>query len=240
MLVTLYNGSEVYSFSNRAGLLYIKDLGNIDTGRFDVASGDVEIGSRIFRTRKSTLADVSSSIERGPQIVLPKDVGLIGFELDLPFCTRMLEIGGGAGGFSILAALMFRTRVVSYELDKEYYRLMKKNIRRFEVEDIIEVYNQDGNSADFNSFESIFIDNPEPWNFLEIELTGKKKIASILPTYSQAERFSRFLIGKNFLVSVHELIDIPIQLSSMGMRPETSFLYHTGFIVSGIGESPNG
>ncbi len=240
MLVTLYNGSELYSFSNRAGLLYIKDLGNIDTGGFDVGSAGVEIGSRIFRTRKSTLADVSMSIERGPQIVLPKDVSQIGFELDLPLCGSMLEIGGGAGGFSILAALMFRTRVVSYELDEEYYRLMKKNIRRFEVEHMIEVNNVDGKSADINSFESIFIDNPEPWNFLDIELEGNKKIASILPTYSQAERFSRFLIEKNFLVSVHELIDIPIQLSSMGMRPETSFLYHTGFIVSGVGEISNG
>ncbi len=240
MLVTIYNESEIYSFSDRAGLLYVRDLGNLDTRKITLSMGEIEIGSRTFRTRRSTLSDVSSSIERGPQIVLPKDVAQIGFELDLPFCSRLLEIGGGAGGFSILAALMYRLKIVSYELDQEYFQLMKKNARRFEVDEFIEVNNRDGREADIDSFESIFIDNPEPWNFLDVKLTGNKKISTILPTYSQAERFSRFLLKKDFLVNVHELIDVPMKLSAMGMRPETSFLYHTGFIVSGVGVNLNG
>ncbi len=240
MLVTLYNDRELYSFSNTAGLLYIRDLGNIDTGKFSVSPAELEIGSRRFKTRNSTLSDVSASIERGPQIVLPKDVNQIGFELDLPFCPRMLEIGGGVGGFSILAALIYKTKIVSYELDGENFQLFQKNIRRFEVSGLIEARNRDGKEAQVDEFDTIFIDNPEPWNFLDCRLTGTKKIASILPTYSQAERFSRFLIKKDFLVSVHQLIDVPIKLSSMGMRPETSFLYHTGFIVSGVGVNLNG
>jgi tRNA (adenine57-N1/adenine58-N1)-methyltransferase len=240
VLVTIYNDSEIYSFSNKVGLLYIRNLGNLDTRKITLSTGEIELGSRTFRTRKSTLNDVSSSIERGPQIVLPKDVAQICFELDLPFSSRLLEIGGGAGGFSILAALMYKLRIVSYELDEEYFRLMKRNIARFEVEEFIDANNRDGKEADINSFESIFIDNPEPWNFLDTKLTGDKKVSTILPTYSQAERFSRFLLKKGFLVNVHELIDVPMQLSAMGMRPETSFLYHTGFIVSGVGVNLNG
>jgi tRNA A58 N-methylase Trm61 len=240
VLITLYNDRELYSFSNKAGLIYVRELGNIETGKFSVSSEELEIGSRKFRTRKSSLGDVSSSIERGPQIVLPKDVNQIGFDLDLPLSSKLLEIGGGAGGFSILAALMYKVKIVSYELDEQYYTLLKKNINRFEVGDLIEAKNRDGREADFDEYESIFIDNPEPWNFLDIKLTGAKRIASILPTYSQAENFSRFLIKKNFLVSVHQLIDVPIKLSAMGMRPETSFLYHTGFIVSGVGVGLNG
>lgn len=233
MLITLYNEREIYSFSNRLGLFYITGLGNIDTGKFSISSREVEIGSRIFRTRESTLEDVFSSIERGPQIVMPKDVSYIGFEIDLPLCTKMLEIGGGSGSFSILASLMFRTKVVSYELDSEYSKLMRKNIRRFEMEEMIEVLNKDGMDADVKNFECAFIDNPEPWKFLNNDFDGTLKVASILPTYSQAEQFSRFLIKKGFLVNVHEIIDVPIKLSTVGMRPETSFLYHTGFIVSG-------
>ncbi len=240
MLVTLYNDGEVYSFSDRAGLLYIRDLGNVDTSKFPISSEEIEIGSRRFRTRRSTLNDVSSSIERGPQIVLPKDAISISYDLDLPFVPRMLEIGGGAGSFSILAALMYKIKIVSYELDEDYFQLMKRNIKRFDVEGLIEANKKDGREANFDEYESIFIDNPEPWNFLDVKLTGTKKIASTLPTYSQAERFSRFLINKGFLVSVHELIDVPIKLSAMGMRPETSFLYHTGFIVSGVGVNLNG
>jgi tRNA A58 N-methylase Trm61 len=240
VLITLYNEREIYSFSNRIGLFYVTGLGNIDTGKFSINSEEVEIGSRIFRTRRSTLDDVSSSIERGPQIVVPKDVSYIGFEIDLPLCSKMLEIGGGSGSFSILASLMFRTQIVSYELDPEYYKLMRKNTRRFEAEEMIEVLNKDGMDADVNNFECIFIDNPEPWKFLNRDLDGTKKVASILPTYSQTEEFSRFLVKKGFLVNVHELIDIPIKLSTIGMRPETSFLYHTGFIVSGKGVDLNG
>lgn len=240
MLVTIYNDTELYSFSNQAGLIYIRNLGNVDTRKISISGDGIELGSRTFRTRKSTLSDVSSSIERGPQIVLPKDVSQIGFELDLPFCKELLEIGGGAGGFSVLAALMFRIRIVSYEIDSEYFDLLRKNITRFEVGEFIEANNRDGMEADLDSFGCIFIDNPEPWTFLDRKLTGDKKVATILPTYSQAERFSRFLLKKGFLVNVHELIDVPMQLSSMGMRPETSFLYHTGFIVSGVGVNLNG
>ncbi len=240
MLITIYNESELHSFSDRAGLLYIRELGNVDTSKFSVSSEEIEIGSRKFRTRRSTLSDVSSSIERGPQVVLPKDVSQICFDLDLPFCSRLLEIGGGSGGFSILAALMYKVKIVSYELDAGYFELLRRNIRRFEVDDLIEANNRDGREADVNGYECIFIDNPEPWNFLDVKLTGTKKVSSILPTYSQAERFSRFLLKKNFLVRVHELIDVPIKLSAMGMRPETSFLYHTGFIVSGMSVNLNG
>ncbi len=240
MLLTLYNDKELFSFSNKAGLLYIRDLGNIDTGKFDITQREVEIGSRKFRTRMSTLSDISLSIERGPQIVVPKDISQIGFDLDLPFCNKMLEIGGGVGGFSILAVHMFKVKVVSYEIDNEYFEIFRKNIRRFEAEDRIEAINNDGREADVNAFDAIFIDNPEPWSFLEANLQGRKKVSSILPTYSQAERFSRFLSKKGFLVSVHQLIDVPIKISAMGMRPETSFLYHTGFIVSGVGENLDG
>ncbi|MGC8561652.1 MAG: hypothetical protein ACP5UZ_00205 [Thermoplasmata archaeon] len=240
MLITLYNDKELYSFSNNAGLLYIRDLGNIDTSLFSLSSNEVEMGSRKFRIRASTLNDVSLSIERGPQIILPKDVVTIGFELDLPFCSRMLEIGGGSGGFSILSALMYRVKIDSYELNEDHYHLQVKNIKRFEVGEMIKPNNRDGREARVDDYDAIFIDNPEPWNFLDVPLTGTKRVSSILPTYSQAENFSRFLIKKGFLVSAHHLIDVPMKLSAMGMRPETSFLYHTGFIVSGVGVNLDG
>ncbi|MEM0134606.1 MAG: hypothetical protein QXU18_05175 [Thermoplasmatales archaeon] len=240
MLITLYNEKELYSFSTKAGLLYIKDLGNINTGGFSLSTEEIEIGSRKFKIRESTLNDISSSIERGPQIVLPKDVTMIGFELNLPFCSKMLEIGGGAGGFSILSALMYKTKIDSFELNEEYFKLQLKNIRRFEVGELITSNNKDGMEAEIDRYDTIFIDNPEPWNFLDIPLTGTKRVSSILPTYSQAENFSRFLIKKGFLVNAHQLIDVPMKLSAMGMRPETSFLYHTGFIVSGVGVNLNG
>lgn len=240
MLITLYNDRELYSFSNNSGLLYIRDLGNIDTSRFSISDREIELGSRKFSVRASTLNDVSSSIERGPQIILPKDVTNIAFELDLPFCSRLLEIGGGSGGFSILSALMFRTKIDSYELNEEYYHLLVKNIRRFEVGELVRPNNRDGREANVDEYDTIFIDNPEPWNFLDLHLTGTKRVSSILPTYSQAEKFSRFLIKKGLLVNAHQLIDVPLKLSSMGMRPETSFLYHTGFIVSGVGVNLDG
>lgn len=233
MLLTLYNKDELFSFSDKAGLLYIKGLGNVNTEMFSIAPGIIEIGSRTFMVRKSSLEDVAESLERGPQIVLPKDVLSIGFELDLPLCDEMLEIGGGNGGFSIISAIAFKVRIKSYESNKENFHIFERNIRRFELEGIIEPINRDGMEADIDKYESIFIDTPEPWSFLNGEIRGVKKVASVLPTYSQAEEFSRFLLKKDFLVNVHELVKVPLKISKMGMRPETTILYHTGFIVSG-------
>ncbi|MGC8645502.1 MAG: hypothetical protein ACP5UO_04450 [Thermoplasmata archaeon] len=233
MLVTLYNEREEYSFSNKAGLMYVRGLGNVDTGRFSPGE-TFEIGSRVFRCRKSSVIDVFNSLERGPQAVTPKDASYIGLLLDLPNSGTLLEIGGGSGSFSILSSMLFKVKVTSYELDPETFLLFKRNVRRFEAENSVFPVRGDGRDADPNAFPSIFIDNPEPWNFLSSDLRGERRVASILPTYSQAEEFSRFLSEKGFLVNVHQIVDIPMTLSSMGMRPETSILYHTGFIVSGV------
>lgn len=233
MLITLYNERELFSFSNRVGLIYIKGLGNVKSERFELSSDEIEIGSRVFRVRKSSLSDIASSLERGPQIIVPKDIAYIGFQLDLPFADSLLEIGGGNGGFSILSSIMFKLKVTSYEQDSDIYVLLRKNLRRFEMEEKVEAINANGLEADINEYDCVFIDNPDPTVFFHDDKGRTMNVASILPTYSQAEQFSRFLIKKSFLVGVHQLVDVPIKLSKVGMRPETTFLYHTGFIVSG-------
>ncbi|MEM1996331.1 MAG: hypothetical protein QXL99_01350 [Thermoplasmatales archaeon] len=233
MLITLYNDTEKFSFSNKAGLIYIKGLGNIRTDMFQIGM-EYEIGSRRFKCRRSMTLDVFDSLERGPQVVTPKDVCYIGLLLDLHSCEKLLEIGGGSGSFSIISALIFGVKVTSYEINSASFEIFRRNVKRFELEDLVTPINGDGRDANLSDFECIFIDNPQPWSFLESNIYPVKKIASLLPTYAQADEFSRFLSKKGFLVSVHELIDVPMKLSLMGMRPETSILYHTGFIVSGV------
>ncbi|MEM0127795.1 MAG: hypothetical protein QXO03_01740 [Thermoplasmatales archaeon] len=233
MLVTLYNDKETYCFSNEAGLMYIRGLGNVRTERFHV--GEMyELGTRKFKCRKSNIFDVFNSLERGPQTVTPKDVSYIGLFLDLHSCKKVLEIGGGSGSFSIISALLFGANVVSYEINQASFDLFKRNVKRFEVGSLVTPLLGDGSEANLGDFHCIFIDNPHPWTFLENDLSGEIKVASLLPTYSQAEEFSRFLLKKGFLVNVHHMIDVPMKLSEMGMRPETTILYHTGFIVSGV------
>jgi tRNA A58 N-methylase Trm61 len=232
VLLTLYDENENFCFSNRSGLIYVRGLGNIDTEKFSIDMNEVELGSRKFKIRKAALEDVSGSLERGPQIILPKDVSFIGFKMNLPFREKLLEIGGGNGGFSIMASLMFRVRIESYEINKDSFELLKRNINRFEVEGLVKAVNEDGMKAPIEEYEDVFIDSPEPHIFLEGKMANVRNVGSILPTYSQAEAFSRFMKENGFLVNIHEIVDIPIKMSESGLRPESSFLYHTGFIVT--------
>ncbi len=234
MIITLYDEKGAIAFSNRAGLMYIPGIGNINTSDFDISKKNVELGTRTFWIRKATVEDVSQSLERAPQIVLPKDVLYIGYKMNFPGIDELLEIGGGSGGFAILSSLLFHIRIKSYELNKSVYNIMKKNIKRFELEDSIEAINEDGNQAPIENHKNIFIDNPEPWNFLKGKIKNAENIGSILPTYSQAEIFSRFMKENYFEVSIHEIIDIPIKISEIGIRPESNILYHTGFIVTAM------
>ncbi|MGC8546994.1 MAG: hypothetical protein ACP5MU_04995 [Thermoplasmata archaeon] len=232
MIVTLYNEDEVISFSNEAGLMYIPGIGNLNTEKFKVENHEMELGSRKFRIREATVEDISQSIERAPQIILPKDVLYIGYKMNFPRIGRLLEIGGGSGGFSIMSSVIFGINILSFEINEEIYKILKKNIRRFELEDRIEAKNDDGMEAPVDKYENIFIDNPEPWKFIEGRFTNVKNVGTILPTYSQAEYFSRFMKENDFEVNIHELIDIPIKISEIGIRPESNILYHTGFIVT--------
>lgn len=232
MIITLYNEDETFSFSNRAGLMYISGLGNIRTDKYSLDKREIEIGSRIFKIREATLEDVAESIERAPQIILPKDVLFIGYKMNMSRIDELLEIGGGTGGFAVMASLIFGVRITSYEINPAVHRIMRKNIRRFELEDRIKAINEDGFAAPVSEFRNVFIDNPEPWRFLDGRMERIENVGTILPTYSQAEFFSRFMRENNFQVSIHELIDIPIKISEMGIRPESNILYHTGFIVT--------
>lgn len=233
MLITLYDKDEAFTFSNKAGLLYIKGLGNINTSKFDI-DREYELGTRTFKSRKSTILDVSASIERMPQIILPKDTFFINYLLDPYSNDPILEIGAGNGSFSILTALGFHRHLISYEINKDTFNILLKNIKRFECESYIKPINADANEADIENFHRVFIDNPEPERFYRDNFEGI--IVSYLPTYIQAERFSRFVKEKFFQVEIHELIDIPIKMSAMGLRPESSFIYHTAFIVAARSE----
>ncbi len=232
MIVSLYNEDEVISFSNRAGLMYIAGIGNINTEKFNVEDEIIEIGSRKFRIREATVEDVANSIERAPQIILPKDLLYIGYKMNFPKIKKLLEIGGGSGGFAVMSSIIFGIKILSYEINGEVCKIMKKNVRRFELEEMIEVRNEDGMNAPIDEYENIFIDNPEPWKFIEGRTGVIKNVGTILPTYSQAEYFSRFMKENDFEVNINELIDIPIKMSEIGIRPESNILYHTGFIVS--------
>ncbi len=230
MLITLRDqDGESYTFSNEAGILYIRGLGNIDTGRFEIGK-DYEIGTRRFRAEEATIQDVARSIERMPQVILPKDSFFINYLLDPYSSYPILEIGAGNGGFSIVTALSFKKKIVSYELNPEIFKIFLKNIKRFECQSYIDPKNEDASLANIEEFHRIMIDNPEPERFYREGFSGI--IVAYVPTYIQAEKFSRFMLEKNFQVEIHEIVDIPMKISSMGLRPESSFLYHTAFIVA--------
>ncbi len=233
MLITLKHGAESFTFSNKAGLLYIKGLGNINTSRFEPGK-TYEIGTREFKSNRATIADVASSIERMPQIILPKDTYFINYLLDSSSEDTILEIGAGNGSFSILTALGFHKHLVSYEINRDVFNILLKNIRRFECDGLIEPVNDDGKNARVEEFSKVFIDNPEPEQFYKEGFNGI--MVAYVPTYIQADKFSRFMSEKGFQVEIHEIVDIPIKMSALGLRPESSFIYHTAFIVAARSE----
>jgi tRNA(1-methyladenosine) methyltransferase and related methyltransferases len=230
VLVTLWDQEgESYTFSTDAGVLYIRGLGNINTGRFEVGR-NYEIGTRKFEVKEATIQDVARSIERMPQVILPKDSFFINYLLDPYSSYPILEIGAGNGGFSIITALSFKKKIISYELNPEIFKIFLKNIKRFECQSYITPKNEDASLASIEDFHRVMIDNPEPEKFYRDGFKGI--MVAYVPTYLQAEKFSRFMLEKNFQVEIHEIVDIPMKISTMGLRPESSFLYHTAFIVS--------
>ncbi len=66
-------------------------------------------------------------LKRGPQVILPKDAGIILTYSGVGKNSRVLEAGTGSGYLTRMLA-NFCKEVITYERDDRFYKLAKKNL----------------------------------------------------------------------------------------------------------------
>jgi len=205
-------------------------------------------GSRLLAFRP-TLADFTLKMQRGAQVIYPKDTALIVTFADIFSGATVIEAGAGSGALTLALARAVGDsgRVVSYEVREDHLATAASNIEAWQASfgdaghvelrlgDVFEgVPEQDADRMVF--------DLPEPWRAVGTALESLAPggiVCSYLPTVPQVSQTVEALRGGGFgLLSTFEALVRSWNVDGQSVRPDHRMVAHTGFIITGRKLSP--
>ena len=236
-MVTLQSGQQ---FHSHRGTIDHDDLIGSPAGMTITSSG----GGRMLVFRPG-LNDFVLKMQRGAQVVYPKDLGLILVYADIFPGAKVLEAGSGSGSLTLTLARAVGTegRVVSYEIREDHHERAVENVSSWLSGTGGKPDNVEMNVGDVFSdvsergFDRIVFDLPEPWHAIGTTtdaLTSGGIMCCYLPTVPQVQQtVERMRAGGFALVNTFEGMLRTWNIDGMSVRPDHRMVAHTGFIVTG-------
>ena len=174
--------------------------------------------------------------KRGPQVILPKDAGLIVTYSGLSSGSNILDAGTGSGWLAIfLGNLAYPGKVHTYEKRKEFYELAKKNIEASGLRNI-KIYNDNIRKAKIKSkYDLITLDLQQPYDIIRtLDKSLKEKGVFVIysPNIEQIKQSIEVFKELEYKVRTFENIVREWQIG-FSSRPLHSGILHTGFLCFG-------
>jgi tRNA (adenine57-N1/adenine58-N1)-methyltransferase len=234
----------------RDEMLKIQGLGVIDGSRIlELNCGDaIDIARKKFVILKPGIPELMDSLERGAQIITPKDAETIVFRLSLGCGDTVLEggVGSGAMTMALLHSVGKGGKVISIEMREDFAKRATRNVERAGLSERWELRLGDVRemSSDIK-VDAVILDIPDPWISLDSVtrcLRPGGRFCAYVPNTNQVEITVRALRDREF-VEVYALENLQrgIEVHEGGVRPSFEMLGHTGYLIfarmSGVGKS---
>lgn len=176
-------------------------------------------------------------LKRGPQVMLPKDIGMIIAYTGITKRSICLDAGTGSGWLAISLARICK-KVTTYDTRPEFTKLAQKNARNEKLRNI-EFRNGDiTKRVEMNEeVDLVTLDLPNSDMALKnayIALKPEGYVCGYLPHMEQVKAFvSRMEKLKFHDIATYELILRDMLVREEGMRPSTKGVWHTGYLAFG-------
>jgi tRNA (adenine57-N1/adenine58-N1)-methyltransferase len=198
----------------------------------------ITLGEKEFVVLRPGAQELMESLDRGPQIVLPKDAATIVFKLDLKPGDAVVESGVGSGSLTtaLLNAVGSEGMVVSIEIRGEFAAKAKKNVSRSPFAKAWDLRIGDILSTPVEAVvDAVVLDMPNPWDALANVATFLRpggRFCAYVPNANQVERTVRGLRSAGY-VEIESLENLQRQLEvhEGGVRPSFESIGHTGYMV---------
>lgn len=200
---------------------------------------ETNIGEKFYILRP-TLTDWMMKVKRRTNIIYPKDAGVILLELGIQYGTRIIEVGGGAGGLTTLLSRIVGPdgKVFSFERNEEHQKQAIKNVTKLGIPENVEfilkdpMEEEDGFGLD--EIDSVFIDLATPWTVIEIAykaLTDGGHIGGLSPNIEQVQGTAEKMREVGFTrFRCIEILTRDIRVEKNKTRPFSRMVGHTGYL----------
>lgn len=228
-------------FRLQFGMIKMGGLGVIDGKRFEgLDDGDVvEIVGRRFNVFRPGVVELMDSLDRGAQIITPKDACAILMECDIKAGDRVIEVGAGSGGLTtaLLHTVASTGHVHTVEFKEQNAEKALKNVKRTGLDQYWSYQIGDARSVDidFDDADVITTDMPDVENALDNlvpHLRNGGRICIYVPNANQLELAVNALRGRGFTdVRSMEIMRRGMEVHNGGTRPSFEMLGHTGYLT---------
>lgn len=235
------NGKKVF-FKVGNGMIKIQSLGAIDGSRFlSLDDGDrISLVGRDYAVFRPGAIELMESLERGAQVITPKDAATILMKCDIKAGDRVLEVGAGSGGLTtaLLHAVAPTGSVHTLELREEYAQRAHRNVARAGLDRYWSYAIGDAREMDPGidyQADVLTMDMPDPWlalDNLEKYLRNGGRVCAYVPNMNQAQDIVTALREHDY-ADVHALENIQrgLEVHPGGVRPAFEMLGHTAYLV---------
>ena len=231
------------------GMIKVPSLGVIDGSKLLEAGdgGIVNLAGRDFVLLSPGVSDLMEAVERGAQIITPKDAATIVFELDLKDGDVVVEAGLGSGALTtaLLHSVAPHGKVISVELRDDFGDKGKRNVSRTGHQGLWSLQIGDIRKVDVKEqADAVILDMPDPWEAVENVSRFLRRgghLCVYVPNTNQLELVVKKMRASGFVeVKALENIQRAMEVHEMGVRPSYEMLGHTGYLAFGrlSGASP--
>jgi tRNA (adenine57-N1/adenine58-N1)-methyltransferase len=194
----------------------------------------IKIGKEQFTVVKPSIIDMLKKAKRGPQIIMPKDAGVIISTTGCSLDWKVVDAGTGSGFLSMFLANI-GCRVYSYEKKKEFYEIAKKNANNFGLKNLF-IKNADitkgikEKDVDLVTLDMQYPEKAVKHAFKALKTGGWLAVYSM--HIEEVKKVYEELKKHNF-VEIKILENIQREWQSLGKltRPKNYMLAHTGFLT---------
>jgi tRNA (adenine57-N1/adenine58-N1)-methyltransferase len=173
-------------------------------------------------------------LKRGPQVMLPKDIGLVIAYTGVGRDSVCVDAGSGSGWLAVSLARVCK-HVTSYDIRDEFIRIAEHN-RRIEGLDNLEIKKGDVTKRiEEKDVDLVALDMPDSDKAVKNAYKALKTggfVFGYLPHMEQVQKFVKALERYKFGgATVLEAIVRDMLVRKEGMRPSTKGVWHTGYLA---------
>jgi tRNA (adenine57-N1/adenine58-N1)-methyltransferase len=173
-------------------------------------------------------------LKRAPQIMLPKDIGMVMAYTGITKQSKCFDAGTGSGWLAVSLARVAK-EVTSYEMRDEFMKIAQTNAKNEKLKNLTIKRGNPIKRISEKNCDLVTLDMPDSDMAVPNAFKALKKgghIFGYLPHIEQMKKFVKALNKQKFIeVNIYEIIARDIMTRTEGTRPSTKGIWHTAYLV---------